>query len=157
MKFMHQNHSSATSLDVVDSSVTSLDVVDSIRTGLFLEYLFIYIPDTILLSTRGRVGTKRTLSLSHWNVTMFSPWYSREIAHLALNNNHSLTTQIYSSNYLPINVVDVLWSLLQNNIYSFSPTAACLTEKQQIHHSICLWFDLTGTRTYDLPHLRRAR
>ena len=48
LKFMHQNHSSATSLDVVDSSVTSLDVVDSIRTGLFLEYLFIYIPDTIL-------------------------------------------------------------------------------------------------------------
>jgi hypothetical protein len=48
LKFMHQNHSSATSLDVVDSTVTSLDVVDSIRTGLFLEYLFIYIPDTIL-------------------------------------------------------------------------------------------------------------
>lgn len=38
LKFMPQNH----------SSVTSLDVVDSIRTGLFLEYLFIYIPATIL-------------------------------------------------------------------------------------------------------------
>lgn len=38
LKFMPQNH----------YSVTSLDVVDSIRTGLFLEYLFIYIPATIL-------------------------------------------------------------------------------------------------------------
>ena len=48
LKFMPQNHSSVTSLDVVDSSVASLDVVVSIRTGLFLEYLFIYIPATIL-------------------------------------------------------------------------------------------------------------
>lgn len=38
LKFMPQNH----------SSVTILDVVDSIRTGLFLEYLFIYIPATVL-------------------------------------------------------------------------------------------------------------
>ena len=35
--------------------------------------------------------------------------------------------------------------------------AVCLAEKQQRYQFYNLRFDLTGTRTHDLPHSRRAR
>lgn len=56
LKCMHHNH----------SSVTSLDVVDSIRTGLFLEYLFIYIPATILFYKK--LHRTSTTFIEWWNL-----------------------------------------------------------------------------------------
>ena len=51
---------------------------------------------------------------------------------------------------------DTLFWFRANQSLLFLFNAACLADKQQMT-IFSLWFDPTGARTHDLPHLRRTR